>query len=94
MSKTNFQDEEVDVEVESVPHKEKKKKSKEERSKDRRAVFLVLLIVLLTTFVFWLKANFYDKKFAPEKTDDGFVVEDGDKQRREEQDGFYVKYKI
>lgn len=94
MIKNNFQEEDTEVEVGQVVKKEKRTKTKEERSRDRRAVFWVLLFVLIITIVFWLKAIIFGKNSNPENFDDTYMVEEGEKIEKTDSDRFYIKYKI
>lgn len=88
--------EEEEESLESVPKKkEKKKKSKEEKIKDRKVIFWVMLVVVIATLGFWMKAMVEGKPIRTQelkntRNQDNVEIDDGS----DKESGFFVKYKI
>jgi cytoskeletal protein RodZ len=88
--------EEEEESLESVPKKkEKKKKSKEEKIKDRKVIFWVMLIVIIATLGFWMKAMVEGKPIRTQelkntRNQDNVEIDDGS----DKESGFFLKYKI
>ncbi len=92
MIKNKIIDDSVETESELVTKKERKKKTVEERTKDRKAVFLMLILVVLASIFFWLKSRISGlDKWEEINLKDGLV---DDRVNEKEIDGFFVKYKI
>lgn len=88
-------DEELEDEGVVAKKKEKKRKSKEEKGRDRKVVFWVMIIIVLTTVGFWLKAVWEGKTtrtLEPKdsRTQDNEVIDN----EFGGESGFFVKYKI
>lgn len=88
------EEEQSDLEL-SVKRKEKKRKSKEEKTRDRKVVFWVMLIVILVTVGFWMKAMVERKPVRTQelkntRNQDNEVIDSGS----DKESGFFLKYKI
>lgn len=79
---------------EVVKKKEKKRKSKEEKSRDRKVVFWILILVVLMTLVFWLKAMMSGEGTKIQKIEDSKNQNVDEIDGGEKEEGFFVKYKI
>lgn len=98
----DMSEEEQDDLESTVKKKEKKRKSREEKTRDRKVVFWVMLIVILMTVGFWLKAVLGGKEVKIQKIETVPVGRQDSKNQNDEEidndsdkeSGFFLKYKI
>lgn len=86
-------DEEQDSLESVAKKKEKKKKTKEEKHKDRKVVFWMLVLVIIITAGFWIKAVLEGKEIKTQIIENS-KTQDNEKIQEKNEGGFFLKYKI